>query len=135
MPILEYPTHQRRLLPLLAASYALHITAGVMKHMFASRSKACAYVLCYKFRLSACQDPMERLQQIKEIHILSSGLKAVARYVCVCMLADSTLRCSWHMVNTLQECREACGGQGGSHWLCHAHACFQGSSLIIALAY
>lgn len=36
-------------------------------------------------------------QDSKVIHVLSSGLKAVL---------------SWHNLRTLQECREACGGQG-----------------------
>jgi len=40
--------------------------------------------------------PTDRSIQ-KDNHVLSSGLKSLS---------------SWHMINTLQTCREACGGQG-----------------------
>ena len=36
-------------------------------------------------------------QLIKTLHVVSSGLKAAL---------------TWHNMRTLQECREACGGQG-----------------------
>jgi len=42
------------------------------------------------------QRPADRASQ-RANHILSSGMKSL---------------CSWHMINTLQMCREACGGQG-----------------------
>jgi acyl-CoA oxidase len=72
--LLDYPAHQRRLLPRLATTYALH---------FALRDLAARYTL---------QDGDSR-----EIEALAAGLKAVA---------------TWHATDTLQACREACGGQG-----------------------
>lgn len=42
-------------------------------------------------------DMIAKFKQTKEVHILSSGMKALG---------------SWHMTETLQTCREACGGQG-----------------------
>jgi len=43
------------------------------------------------------EDMEKRFGETKEVHIISSGMKAVS---------------SWHMSNTLQTCREACGGMG-----------------------
>lgn len=74
-PILDYLSHQRRLLPRLATTYALH---------FALRRLAGLYVA------DAGDDR-------REVETLAAGLKAYA---------------SWHTVDTLQTCRECCGGQG-----------------------
>eukprot|EP00475_Leptophrys_vorax_P021233 TRINITY_DN28959_c0_g1_i1.p1 TRINITY_DN28959_c0_g1~~TRINITY_DN28959_c0_g1_i1.p1 ORF type:complete len:697 (+),score=43.19 TRINITY_DN28959_c0_g1_i1:315-2405(+) len=73
--LLDYPTHQRRLLPLLAKTYAMCI---------ASRSMGAQYI-------------QRKASDAKKIHVQSSGYKAMN---------------TWHMMRTLQECREACGGMG-----------------------
>ncbi|XP_056861480.1 acyl-coenzyme A oxidase 3, peroxisomal isoform X2 [Raphanus sativus] len=73
--LLDYPSHQRRLLPLLAKTYAMSFAANDMKMMYVKRTP----------------------ETNKEIHVVSMGLKAVL---------------TWHNMRTLQECREACGGQG-----------------------
>ncbi|CAI9089287.1 OLC1v1023839C2 [Oldenlandia corymbosa var. corymbosa] len=73
--LLDYPSHQRRLLPLLAKTYAMSFAANYLKMLFVKRTP----------------------QLIKTIHIVSSALKAAL---------------TWHDMQTLQECREACGGQG-----------------------
>ncbi|KAH7425616.1 hypothetical protein KP509_11G062900 [Ceratopteris richardii] len=73
--LLDYPSHQHRLLPLLAKTYAVSFAAVQLKKIYVNRTSA----------------------DSKLIHVLSSGYKAM---------------CSWHNLNTLQECREACGGQG-----------------------
>ncbi len=72
--LLDYTTHQLRLLPRLATTYALH---------FALRDLAQRY-------LDANEDR-------RELEGLAAGLKAVA---------------TWHATDTIQACREACGGQG-----------------------
>ncbi|KAL6570785.1 Acyl-coenzyme A oxidase 3, peroxisomal [Orobanche gracilis] len=69
--LLDYPSHQRRLLPLLAKTFA----ANYLKLLYVERTP----------------------QLIKSIHVFSSALKAIL---------------TWHNMQTLQECREACGGQG-----------------------
>lgn len=79
-PLLDYPAHQRRLLPRLAATYALH---------FALRDLAARYVEAARGQV----DDEERIR----VEGLAAGLKAVA---------------TWHATDTLQACREACGGQG-----------------------
>ncbi|CAN6883782.1 unnamed protein product, partial [Brassica oleracea] len=73
--LLDYPSHQRRLLPLLAKTYAMSFAANDLKMIYVKRTP----------------------ETNKEIHVISSGLKAVL---------------TWHNMRTLQECREACGGQG-----------------------
>lgn len=73
--ILDYPSHQRRLLPLLAKTYAVSFAVNHLKMMYVKRTP----------------------EMNKVIHVVSSALKATA---------------SWHNMQTLQECREACGGQG-----------------------
>ncbi|CAH8339770.1 unnamed protein product [Eruca vesicaria subsp. sativa] len=75
MLLLDYPSHQRRLLPLLAKTYAVSFAANDMKMSYVKRTS----------------------ETNKEIHVVSMGLKAVL---------------TWHNMRTLQECREACGGQG-----------------------
>ena len=75
--LLDYPSHQRRLLPRLATAYALH---------FALRDLAARYV--------AAQASEEERRSVEN---LAAGLKALA---------------TWHATDTIQACREACGGQG-----------------------
>jgi len=73
--LLDYRAHQRRLLPRLAATYAID---------FAHKELVRRY-------LAAGDDGR------RAVETLAAGLKAYA---------------SWHNLATLQECREACGGQG-----------------------
>ncbi|KAL3632214.1 Acyl-coenzyme A oxidase 3, peroxisomal [Castilleja foliolosa] len=73
--LLDYPSHQRRLLPLLAKTYAMSFAANYLKLLYVKRTP----------------------QLIKTIHVVSSAFKATL---------------TWHNMRTLQECREACGGQG-----------------------
>jgi acyl-CoA oxidase len=79
--VMEYVTHQRRLLPALAATYALHLSM--------SRCKALA--------LAAAGGGAGAAEAGKQVHVLSSGLKAAA---------------TWHRVAALQDARECCGGMG-----------------------
>ncbi|GLJ37853.1 hypothetical protein SUGI_0770070 [Cryptomeria japonica] len=73
--LLDYPSHQQRLLPLLAKTYAMSCAANDLKRIYWKRASS----------------------DSKTIHVLSSGCKAMF---------------TWQNLNTLQECREACGGQG-----------------------
>ncbi|KAL8461163.1 hypothetical protein ACS0TY_032587 [Phlomoides rotata] len=73
--LLDYPSHQRRLLPLIAKTYAMSFAGNYLKLLYVGRTP----------------------QLIKKLHIVSSGFKAIL---------------TWHNMRTLQECREACGGQG-----------------------
>jgi len=75
VPILNYRTHQRRLIPKLATNYALHFALQYLTRRYVNRSE----------------------DEMQEIEALAAGLKALA---------------TWHTSETLQECREACGGKG-----------------------
>lgn len=73
--LLDYRSHQRRLLPRLAKTYAVHFALGDLRERFAH----------------------SRQTDAEAIEALANGLKAYA---------------TWHTTDTLQACREACGGQG-----------------------
>ena len=75
VPILNYRTHQRRLMPLLANAYALHFALQYLTNRFLSRTE----------------------EDMQEIEALAAGLKSFA---------------TWNTTQTLQECRECCGGKG-----------------------
>lgn len=75
LPILNYRMHQRRLLPLLAKTYALHFALRYLTQRYIDRKE----------------------DEMQEIEALAAGMKA---------------HTTWHVRDTLQECREACGGKG-----------------------
>jgi len=88
LPLLDFRVHQRRLLPALARTYALHFTqAGVVEELariFGADDG------------TATQSDEEQLAR-RELESRAAGLKALA---------------TWHATATIQECREACGGAG-----------------------
>lgn len=74
--IMDYPTHQWRLFPLIAKSYALSFGLEDLRNLF--------------------QTHYGKSDQ-REVETLAAALKSYA---------------SWHATDTIQECREACGGKG-----------------------
>src|SRR3954462_1453878 len=80
--LMDYRTHQRRLLPALARTYGLHFAQSRLRRhlhdVFSSSAKA---------------DDRAR----RELETLAAGLKAVP---------------PWHATDPIQTCREACGGAG-----------------------
>jgi acyl-CoA oxidase len=83
VPILDYRTHQRRLMPLLAKTYALH---------FAQQQ------LADKFHRVFVDGPEEASDRDRrELESYAAAMKATA---------------SWHATQTIQTCRECCGGAG-----------------------
>src|SRR3954451_4110402 len=80
--LMDYRTHQRRLLPALATTYGLHFAQGRLRQH-----------LHDVFSASARADDRTR----RELQTLGGGLEAVA---------------TWHATDTIQTCREACGGAG-----------------------
>jgi acyl-CoA oxidase len=81
IPILDYRPHQRRLIPLLAKTYALHFAQAQLRESFHKSFSA--------------SDPPER--ERRQLETRAAGLKATA---------------SWHATETIQMCRECCGGAG-----------------------
>jgi len=83
--LLDYGMHQRRLLPLLARNYALH---------FAQERVAADLHEVF----SADGDPDGELELARRaLESRAAGTKALG---------------TWHASQTIQECREACGGAG-----------------------
>lgn len=79
--LLDYLAHQRKLLPAMARSYALH---------FAQEELVAAL-----HEVQTGEPTEERTR--REVESRAAGLKAVA---------------TWHASQTIQTCREACGGAG-----------------------
>jgi acyl-CoA oxidase len=75
VPILNYRMHQRRLIPLLAKTYAIHFALQYLTNRFITKNES----------------------EMQEIEALAAGMKAYS---------------TWSTRDTLQECREACGGKG-----------------------
>jgi acyl-CoA oxidase len=73
--LMDYPTHQHRLIPPLVKCYAFH---------FALNSLGEQYVVATE-------------ETMRTIETKAAGLKALA---------------TWHATQTIQTCREACGGKG-----------------------
>ncbi len=78
IPIFDYLSHQQRLLPRIAAAYAMSFAQQTLVHRFANKKP---------------DDEREG----REIEALAAGLKALS---------------TWNAIETLQACRECCGGQG-----------------------
>jgi acyl-CoA oxidase len=88
MPLLDYRVHQRRLLPALAKTYALHFTQeGVVAEL--------DRIFGADDGTAEQSDDEQRAR--RELESRAAGLKAIA---------------TWHANETIQQCREACGGAG-----------------------
>lgn len=73
--LMDYPTHQLRLTPLVASAYVYHATLDKMMELY-------------------CDDTQPD-KRVVETQV--AGLKSII---------------TWYANNTIQECREACGGKG-----------------------
>ena len=73
--LLDYPSHQKRLMPRLAKTYALDFALSHLAKRYTNSTE----------------------EDIREIETLAAGLKSYT---------------TWFTTDTLQECREACGGKG-----------------------
>jgi acyl-CoA oxidase len=80
VPLLDYRTHQRRLMPLLARTYALHFAQSELAEHF-HRTQG----------TDSDEGDGRRLESF------AAAMKAAA---------------SWHATETIQTCRECCGGAG-----------------------
>ncbi|ORE14203.1 acyl-CoA oxidase [Rhizopus microsporus] len=91
--LLDYPIHQRRLMPLLAQTFAMLFTGSEMTDMYNKMMN----------RLENAKpgdtDLEKVLEMLKETHATSAGLKAF---------------CTWNCLSTIEACRQACGGHGYS---------------------
>jgi acyl-CoA oxidase len=76
VPLLDYRTHKRRLIPRIATTYALHFALDDLTTRYASKGPG---------------------DDLHKVEAEANALKAYA---------------TWHTTDTLQEAREACGGEG-----------------------
>lgn len=88
--VLDYLAHQRRLLPALARTYALHFAQGELVELLHETTPTDAG------RRGDDGPPAEDPRR-RELETRAAGLKALA---------------TWHATSTIQACREACGGAG-----------------------
>lgn len=91
--LLDYPIHQRRLMPLLAQAIAVGFTALILEEMLVDLTEA--------LETLEPNDPnlQEVLDKLKETHATSAGLKAF---------------CTWNTLECIEWCRQSCGGHGYS---------------------
>lgn len=118
--ILDYPIHQRRLMPLVAQAVAFGFTALEMQRLFEETSSALEALEPGDPNLQATID------MLKETHATSAGLKAF---------------CTWATLETIDKGRQACGGHGYSSYSGFAsmysdfavHCTWEGDNTILAL--
>ena len=79
----DYLAHQRKLLPALATTYALHFAQDEL-------------VVALMHEVQGADGPVDEHRQ-RELESRAAGLKAAQ---------------TWHATRTIQMCREACGGAG-----------------------
>ena len=83
--LLDYRTHQRRLLPRLARSYALHFAQSELLDEF------------HRVFTDVGSDAETAERDRRRLETFAAGIKALS---------------TWHATDTIQACREACGGFG-----------------------
>lgn len=95
--LLDYPLHQRRLIPLLALTYAFSNGANVLAETSSSTMDALDSAV-------AADDKKlleEGVEKMKSLFVASGSLKST---------------CTWLTLNTIDQCRQACGGHGYSSY-------------------
>jgi acyl-CoA oxidase len=88
--VLDYLAHQRKLLPALAKTYALHFAQG---ELVAGLHDTTPPLDAPQGEAGLPHEVPER----RELETRAAGIKAIA---------------TWHATQTIQQCREACGGAG-----------------------
>lgn len=95
--LLDYPLHQRRLIPLLALTYAFSNGANVLAETSSTTMDALD-------RAVAADDKSlleESVEKMKSLFVASGSLKST---------------CTWLTLDTIDQCRQACGGHGYSSY-------------------
>lgn len=91
--IMDYKTHQLRLIPLLAADYGMQLVGMRIRKEYEA-------LLAQMDKADPKSQTMMRLiTQLKEMHATSAGLKA---------------QCTWITLDTIERCRQSLGGMGYS---------------------
>jgi len=96
--IIDYPLHQRRLIPLLSQAVALGFTALQMTALYEDLMEKLE-----TFDASSdAKTSSEVLEKLKETHATSAGLKAFS---------------TWSALDCIEKCRQTCGGHGYSAYV------------------
>lgn len=119
--LIDYAMHQRRLMPLLAQTYAMQFAGDKLLKMYNQCTKKLAAA-----GGSDKEATKEALDILKEMHATSAGLKAF---------------CTWSALEAIDKCRQTCGGHGysayngfGSAFADFAvHTTWEGDNTILAL--
>ncbi|PVV04466.1 hypothetical protein BB560_001033 [Smittium megazygosporum] len=90
--LLDYPIHQHRLLPLLSQCFAMIFAGKKLNAQYESLTQKLSTA-------SSKAQEFEVLNDLKEIHATSAGLKAF---------------CTWTTLNIIDQCRQSLGGHGYS---------------------
>lgn len=118
--LLDYPIHQRRLMPLLAQSVAYQYTGYQLSALLDETNKALDSLEPGDPRLE------ETIELLKSTHASSAGLKAF---------------CTWGTLSAIEVCRQSLGGHGYSSYTGLAplyadfavHCTWEGDNTILAL--
>ena len=117
--IMDYVIHQHRLLPIMASAFATHFASLRLEEM----------LLDLMGVLKTAKTPEKMnvlLEDLKEVHSTAAGLKAFM---------------SWSTLESIDACRQACGGHGYSAYVGLAgmyqdfavHCSWDGDNTILAL--
>lgn len=89
--IMDYKTHQFRLITLLSSVYAMQFVGMQVRHDYES--------LLAKMAKADPKSPdmKKTITNLKEVHATSAGLKAM---------------CTWTTLHTIEQCRQSLGGMG-----------------------
>lgn len=92
--LIDYPYHQRRLLPLMAQTYAIKCTADKVREQFVKVTD-----MLLNLDVSDQEAVPKAIAEAKELFSVSAGVKAITTWACA---------------HTIDQCRQACGGHGYS---------------------
>lgn len=94
-PIMDFATHKQRLIPLLATAYAMHFTGTETTRIYNGLMAILGVAKPGDAKMQ------EALEALRETHGTTAGVKAF---------------CTWKTAEIIDQCRQACGGQGYSSY-------------------
>nr|Q9Y7B1.1 RecName: Full=Acyl-coenzyme A oxidase; Short=Acyl-CoA oxidase [Komagataella pastoris]AAD31029.1 acyl-coenzyme A oxidase [Komagataella pastoris] len=97
LKLIDYPLHQRRLLPYLALTYALSISSFDLSQTYDS--------------VLSNLDAAGKSQDFSKLGQAIAGLKNL-----FCASASLKSTATWYVAQLIDECRQACGGHGYSSY-------------------
>ena len=95
--IMDYPLHQRRLIPLLATAYAFSNGANVLDQLSKQTMDSLDHAVSQNDKAGIDRG----IEEMKSLFVASGSLKST---------------CTWSTLNTIEQCRQACGGHGYSSY-------------------